>query len=62
MKKIILLLIALCYMLPLCSFAVNDSRGKYGESPIKILDTVVSDANEEYKIQQTALDKATDKQ
>lgn len=61
MKKIILTIIALCYMLPLFSFA-QDSRGKYGGDPIQILDTVVGEANQDYKIQQTALDNATDKQ
>ena len=54
----------LCYSLPLLSFAQlsNDNRGKYGADPIQILDNVVSEANDEYKIQQTALDGATDKQ
>lgn len=52
----------LSYTLPLLSFAQTDSRGKYGSDPIQILDTVVSEANDEYKIQQTALDQATDTQ
>jgi len=50
-----------CYTLPLFSFA-QTSRGQYGDDPIKILDKVVGEANDEYKIQQTALDSATDKQ
>lgn len=62
MKKIILAIIVLCYTLPLFSFAQTDSRGQYWEDPIQILDNVVKDANDEYKIQQTALDSATDKQ
>jgi len=62
MKKIILVILALCYMFPLFSFAQNESRGKYGWNPIQILDNVVSDANEDYKIQQTALDSVNDKQ
>ena len=62
MKKTLLLIIALCYMFPLLSFAQSNSRGKYGGDPIQILDNVVSDANADYKIQQTALDNATDTQ
>ena len=62
MKKWILVIMALCYSLPLLSFAQSNSRGKYGGDPIQILDNVVSEANDEYKIQQTALDQATDKQ
>ncbi len=62
MKKLILVAIMLGYSLPLFSFAQSDSRGKYGEDPIQILDNVVSEANDEYKIQQTALDTATDKE
>ena len=62
MKKLILAIVILCYSLPLLSFAQSDSRSKYGNNPIQILDTVVGEANDEYKIQQTALDNATDKQ
>ncbi|MFA6256073.1 MAG: hypothetical protein WC606_02710 [Candidatus Absconditabacterales bacterium] len=62
MKKIIIGSMILCFMLPLLGFAQSNSRGKYGGNPIQILDTVVSEANDEYKIQQTALDAATDKQ
>lgn len=62
MKKIIVSIVALCYMIPLLSFAASNSRGKYGGNPIQILDNVVSESNDEYKIQQTALDGATDKQ
>jgi hypothetical protein len=64
MKKFILGVLVLCYTLPVLSFAQtnNSSRGKYGGNPIQILDNVVSDANKDYKIQQTALDGATDKQ
>ncbi len=61
MKKIIVSIIAICYIFPLFTFAQN-SRGKYGGDPIQILDNVVSQANSDYKIQQTALDNATDKQ
>ncbi len=61
MKKILLLIIALCSLFPLLSFA-QSSRGKYGGDPIQILDNVVSDSNADYKIQQTALDNATDTQ
>jgi hypothetical protein len=62
MKKLLLVIMVLSYTLPLLSFAQTDSRGKYGSDPIQILDTVVSEANDEYKIQQTALDQATDTQ
>ncbi len=58
MKKIVLTLLALCYVLPIFSFAQDSSRWQYGWNPIQILDNVVSDANTDYKIQQTALDQA----
>lgn len=61
MKKIILAIMALCFCLPLFIFAQSETRWDYGDDPIKILDNVVGEANEEYKIQQTALDNATDK-
>ena len=62
MKKLVISIVALCYLFPVFSFAQNNNRGKYGGDPIQILDNVVSDANDEYKIQQTALDGANDKQ
>ena len=62
MKKIILAITTLCFCLPFFSFAQSETRWDYGDDPIKILDNVVSEANEEYKIQQTSLDSATDKQ
>lgn len=63
MKKIIVPIILFVCLFPLLSFAQsNSSRGKYWANPIQILDNVVSNANEDYKIQQTALDGATDKQ
>jgi hypothetical protein len=62
MKKFIVVCLFVIYALPLLGFAQNDSRGKYWDDPIKILDTVVWEANDDYKIQQTALDNATDKQ
>lgn len=61
MKKIALIILIVFYSLPLLSFAQN-SWGKYGQNPIQILDTVVGQANEDYKIQQTALDGATTNQ
>ncbi len=59
MKKVILVIMALCYLLPLMSFAASENRSKYGGNPIQILDNVVSEANDDYSIQQTSLDKAT---
>ena len=59
MKKFILLLLILYSSLSSLSFAQSNNRGKYGADPIQILDTVVSNANTDYKIQQTALDSAT---
>ena len=53
---------AICYVLPIFSFAQDDSRGKYGGNPIQVLDNVVSEANDDYAIQETSLDQATDKQ
>lgn len=62
MKKLIILFLSLYTLLPVFGLAANDDRGKYGGDPLQILDTVVEEANDEYKIQQTALDQATDKQ
>ena len=61
MKKIILCVLVVCYSLPLLSFAQSTTRWNYGDDPITILDKVVGEANDEYKIQQTSLDNATDK-
>jgi hypothetical protein len=41
MKKFLLLFLLAVYILPLFSFAQSDSRGKYGDDPIQILDAVV---------------------
>ncbi len=62
MKKIVLLLVAFSFLCPMFGFTQNDNRWNYGSNPIQILDNVVSEANDEYKIQQTALDAITDKQ
>jgi len=63
MKKILLALLGFSIILPLVSLAQDSSRAsKYGSDPIMILDSVVDEANDEYKIQQTSLDNATDKQ
>ncbi|MFA7298131.1 MAG: hypothetical protein WC010_00590 [Candidatus Absconditabacterales bacterium] len=62
MKKFIITILALCYVLPLLSFAQTDTRGQYGNDPISILDNVVRDANEDVRVQQTSLDNATDKE
>ena len=43
-------------------FAQSNGWGNYGNDPIQILDKVVQESNKDYKIQQTALDGATDKQ
>ena len=60
MKKSLLVIIALSYLLPLLTFAQSAGGWKdYGENPINILDNVVSEANDDYKIQQTSLDSAT---
>jgi len=63
MKKILLAILAFSVVIPLVNFAQDSSRAsKYGSDPIMILDSVVDEANDEYKIQQTSLDNATDKQ
>lgn len=62
MKKIIFVSLLIVSALPLFGFAQNDSRWNYWENPIQILDNVVQEANDDYKIQQTALDGVTDKQ
>jgi hypothetical protein len=60
MKKILLTIIILYSLLPFFSLAQDSSwESKYGNDPIKILDSVVGEANDEYKIQQTSLDDAT---
>lgn len=64
MKKIISLVLLFClFLLPSLGFAQeSSSRWKYGSDPTMILDRVVEEANQDYKIQQTALDGATDLQ
>ena len=63
MKKIFALLFLFAFLsLPLMSFAQSSSWGNYGSDPMSILDRVVKDSNADYKIQQTALDSATDQQ
>ena len=62
MKKFLLYSMVLFYSLPLLSFAESNNRGKYWSNPLQILDTVVSRANQEDSVQQTALDTATDKE
>ncbi len=63
MKKFWIACFLLAFLsMPLLSFAQQWSWGVYGQDPITILDRVVKSSNEEYKIQQTALDSATDKQ
>lgn len=64
MKKIIVAILAFSSLLPLVSFAQDGTSraSKYGNNPIKILDTVVNEANEDYQIQQTSLDTATSTQ
>ena len=47
--------------MPLLSFAQDWSWWNYGGDPITVLDRVVQESNSDYKIQQTALDKAIDK-
>jgi hypothetical protein len=44
------------------TLAQEGSWGKYGSNPISVLDRVVEESNADYKIQQTALDGATDLQ
>lgn len=46
---------------PLFTYAQN-GRGDYGDDPVQILDNVVETANDDYHIQQTALDHATNTQ
>ena len=42
--------------------AQQDRWWDFGSDPISILDNIKDEANEEYKIQETALDTATDRQ
>jgi hypothetical protein len=63
MKKFLLasyLLILSMLFVP--CFAQQQSRGEYGDDPMMIVNKVVQKANQEYKIQQSALDGATDTQ
>ena len=64
MKKISVLVVLFCvFVAPSFGFAQQTtSRWSYGDSPIKVLDRVVDQANQDYKIQQTALNGATDTQ
>lgn len=58
MKKILGAFVILSYAFSLFTIAQGSWESKYGSDPIKILDTVVGEANEEYQIQQTSLDDA----
>lgn len=61
MKKFLVSLFLFTFLsLPLLSFAQEWSWGEYGTDPITILDKVVKEANQDSKIQQTALDGVTD--
>ena len=68
MKKTWILFIISYYMLLWAilltnfSFAQVDTWWKYGKDPTTILDTVVSKANQDYEIQETALDGITSEQ
>lgn len=63
MRKIVsYILLVWFFSFPLLSFAQEGSWGKYGSNPISVLDRVVEESNADYKIQQTALDGATDLQ
>jgi len=62
MKRSIVISLLLVYLFPFVIFAQNQWRWKYGTEPIRILDRVVQEANQDYKIQQTALDWATSQQ
>lgn len=63
MKKIIVAVLLLCSMIPLFNITESSSReSSYGSDPIQILDKVVGEANEDYEIQETMLDKATSTQ
>jgi hypothetical protein len=63
MKKVLISLFVFSFFsLPLLSFAQEWSWGNYGNDPISILDKVVQEANQDGKIQQTALDGITDQQ
>ncbi len=63
MKKIcIIVAILSSIFLSSFGFAANDGRWSYGDDPSQILDNVVETANDDYHIQQTALDHATNTQ
>lgn len=62
MKYFLYVLLAfqsICF--PLFTYAQH-GRGDYGDDPMQILDNVVETANDDYHIQQTALDHATNTQ
>lgn len=62
MKKILGAFLILSYVFSFFAVAQNSWESKYGSDPIRILDAVVGEANEEYQIQQTSLDDATSTQ
>ncbi|MEI7562738.1 MAG: hypothetical protein WCJ39_03320 [bacterium] len=63
MKKFLLSSYIIILGIPFVScFAQTNSWGNYGSDPMMILDKVVQESNKDYKIQQTALDGATDQQ
>ncbi|MFA7717927.1 MAG: hypothetical protein WC875_04390 [Candidatus Absconditabacterales bacterium] len=64
MKKISVLIVLFCaFIASSFGFAQNaHSWGDYGDDPITVLDRVKEESNEDYKIQQTALNGVTDTQ
>ncbi|HRX63642.1 MAG TPA: hypothetical protein P5060_00895 [Candidatus Absconditabacterales bacterium] len=62
MKKIFLLIITFFCIFGI-SFAQHDSWGDRGSDPLTIFESIVDDANDDqYKIQETALDGISDQQ
>lgn len=61
MKNFLYLAIALSTVISSLVFG-QQGRGSYGSDPIEILDTIVNDANEDYKIQESPLERIDERQ
>lgn len=61
-KKIFFWLFVLCAFSTVLAQGNRDNRWLYGDTPIEVLDNVAGEANQDYEIQETALNDASDTQ
>lgn len=60
--SVLTIVVSLFSFFSLQAHAQPEGRGNYGSDPVMILDKVVKTANEDYKIQESQLDKVSEKQ